>query len=104
MPKAHKDLRTISAMRNLGPACEADLNRAGIMTAQQLIDLGVEAAFIKMLLARKERGMTTKCCNAAYLYALHGAIYDIDWRTLPEAKKAEYKQLTVDMRESGQFA
>lgn len=103
MPKAPSDDRRISEMKNLGPACEQDLNRAGIATAQQLKELGPEAAFIQMLSARKELGMTTKCCNAAYLYALYGAIHDIDWRSLPSAKKSEFKELTREMRESGQF-
>lgn len=98
-----KDDRPISAMRNLGPACEADLNAAGITTAGQLIALGAEDAFIKMLIARRQRGGTTKCCNAAYLYALYGAIHDIDWRNLPETQKTAFKKLTAELRESGQF-
>jgi len=99
-----QDNRRISEMRNLGPACEHDLNEAGIKTAQQLLDLGAVDAFVKMLTVRKAEGRSTKCCNAAYLYALYGAIHDIDWRELPDAKKTEFKQLTAEMRESGQFA
>lgn len=97
------DVRRISEMRNLGPACERDLNSAGITTAGQLIELGATDAFVRMLTSRKADGKSTKCCNAAYLYALYGAIHDIDWRELPEKKKAEFKKLTADMRESGQF-
>lgn len=103
MSSVDNDVRRIREMRNLGPACERDLNHAGITSARQLKDLGAEAAFIQMLTARKERGMTTKCCNAAYLYALYGAIHDIDWRALPDETKTKFKQLTAEMRESGQF-
>ncbi len=103
MGSASKDERRISEMRNLGPACERDLEQAGITTAHQLKELGAEGAFIKMLAARKERGESMKCCNAAYLYALYGAIHDIDWRELPEEKKVEFKQLTADMRQTQQF-
>ena len=103
MKKGSKDNRTISEMRNLGPACEADLNRAGIKTAQQVIDCGVTETFIKMLIGRKKVGRSAKCCNAAYLYAIHGAIHDVDWREIPERKKQEYKKFAAELRESGQF-
>ena len=91
-------------MRNLGTACEEDLAAAGIHTAEQLKKLGPEEAFVQMLIARAKLGSSGKCCNAAYLYALYGAIHDIDLRELPEKKKAEYKALAAEMRESGQFA
>ena len=91
-------------MRNLGPACEADLNAVGITTAQQVIDLGAEATFHLMLKGRKKQGRSAACCNAAYLYALHGAIHNIDWRDLPEKQKAKYKTLTAELRESGIYA
>ena len=63
--KSKPDKRTISEMRNLGPACEKDLNAVGIRTASQLIRLGPEDAFVKMLLGRKRLGRSAKCCNAA---------------------------------------
>lgn len=96
-----KDARPISEMRNLGPACQADLHAAGIVSAQDLIDLGPEASFRMMLQARIDQGKSTKCCNAAYLYAIYGAIHDLDWREIPEHKKREFKKLTASMRESG---
>ncbi|MFK7769956.1 MAG: TfoX/Sxy family DNA transformation protein [Mariniblastus sp.] len=99
-----KDIRKISEMRNLGPACEKDLNAAGIHTAEQVIKLGVEGTFIKMLNGRLEKGRSASCCNAAYLYAIHGAIHDIDWRGLPEKKKNEYKSFAAELRESGRYA
>lgn len=105
MPKPHKDdLRRISEMRNLGPACEADFNAVGITTAKQLIKLGPIEAFLRMLVGRQKQGRSAKCCNAAYLYALHGAIHDLDWRELPESVTTEYKQFTAELRESGRFA
>ena len=105
MAKQEKiDERKISEMRNLGPACEQDLNAAGIYTAEELKTLGPEGAFLKMLDGRVRQGRSAKCCNAAYLYALYGAIHDIDWRDLPEKKKAEFKTLTADLRASGQFS
>ncbi len=95
------DDRPISEMRNLGPACERDLNAAGIMTAGELQAMGVEQAFLAMLQARKREGRSAKSCNAVYLYALYGAIHDVDWLDVPEAEKRRFKELTAEIRESG---
>tara|TARA_Y100000758_G_scaffold106763_1_gene74616 strand:+ start:229 stop:474 length:246 start_codon:yes stop_codon:yes gene_type:complete len=74
------DDRPIDEMRNLGPA------------------------FVKMLYARKKQGRSAKACNAGYLYALYGAIHDVDWRDVPEEEKARFKAFTAELRESGQFS
>jgi len=108
MPKKSKsknatDDRKISEMRNLGPACEKDLNAVGIETAGQVVELGAEETFIQMLLGRKSVGRSAKCCNAVYLYAIYGAIHDIDWRQLPQQKKQHFKTFAKQLRESGQF-
>ena len=90
-------------MRNLGPACEQDLNAVGIFSSYEVIQLGAEAVFIRVLAGRKKLGRPTNVCSANYLYALYGAIHDLDWRDIPESKKAEFKQLAADIRASGQF-
>ncbi len=97
------DNRAISEMRNLGPAVEKDLAAVGVKTAQQVIDLGAEDAFVKMLIGRQEINRSAKCCNALYLYAIYGAIHDVDWRELPEKLKTQFKEFTAELRESGQF-
>ncbi|MEQ1904192.1 MAG: TfoX/Sxy family DNA transformation protein [Pirellulaceae bacterium] len=102
--KKKPDTRKISEMRNLGPACERDLNAVGIVTAQDLLDVGIEMAFIKLLQGRVARGLSTFGCNAAYLYAMYGAVHDIDWRKIPAAKKIEFKKWTAELRESGEFS
>ncbi len=97
------DSRKISEMRNLGPACEKDLNAAGIFTAADVIRLGAEETFLRMLIGRSEQGRSTNSVNAAYLYAIYGAIHDLDWREIPDAKKNEFKALAAEIRESGRF-
>jgi hypothetical protein len=97
------DNRKISEMRNLGPTCEKDLNAAGIFTAADVIRLGAEETFLRMLLGRSEQGISAKSVNAAYLYAIFGAIHDLDWRNIPEAQKIEFKALAQEIRESGRF-
>lgn len=97
------DTRKISEMRNLGPACETDLNAVGITTAQQVIDLGAKDTFVQMLIGRIREGRSAKCCNAVYLYAIYGAIHDLDWRKVPEAVKDDFKSFTAEVRASGRF-
>ena len=90
------DKVTIRELRNLGPACEQDLQAAGIHTAADLRRLGPEQAFIQMLMARKQAGRSAKRCNAAYLYALYGAIHEVDWRQIPDDKnKKAHTSLTA---------
>lgn len=104
MPKRQlSQLDSLDQLRNIGPVCQADLNAAGISTPSQLIELGPEAAFLKMLQHRRSQDRSAKCCNAAYLYALYGAIHDIDWRDVPEAQKRRFKKLTAELRQTGQF-
>jgi len=90
-------------MKNLGPAVQKDLHAVGITSAQQIIDLGAEATFVQMLIGRQKLNRSAKCCNALYLYALHGAIHDVDWRELPEDLKDQFKNFTAELRESGRF-
>jgi len=98
--------KPISELRNLGPACERDLNAVGIYTLEDIEEHGVEGTFLKMMQGRRLRAKIQKkgggkCFNAAYLYALYGAVHDIDWREIPEAKRRQFKKLTAQLR--GEF-
>ena len=90
--------KRISELRNLGPACERDLNAVGIYTLADIRKHGVEGTFLQMMQGRRKRKKGGKCFNAAYLYALYGAIHDLDWRDVPESKKKQFKKLTAQMR------
>ena len=89
---------SIRAMRNLGPACQRDLHQASIYTAEEVVKLGPKEAFLRIIKEKIARGGDLKCINAAYLYALYGAVHDVDWREVPEQVKREYKQLTARLR------
>ena len=41
----------ISTIRNLGPATEADFERIGILTAEELYQIGADDAYTRLLLA-----------------------------------------------------
>ncbi len=105
-PKAKSiDLKKtkISKMMNLGPAVENDFNAIGITHADQIIKLGPEKAFIKMLEGRLKLNRSAKCCNALYLYSLYGAIHNIHWTQIPEKKKKAFKACTEKLRKTGRF-
>lgn len=95
-----KDTRKISQMRNLGPTAEDDFHAAGIVTAHQLKELGTEKAFHKMIEGRLRRGKDLTCINANYLYAIYGAIHNLDWRLIPQDKKEMFKEMTKKIRET----
>ena len=91
----------ISKLRNLGVEAEKDFESAGIKTAEELMKLEPKEAFLKILKGRAKRAKKVSCCNALYLYAIYGAIYDMDWRMIPETKKEGFKHFTKSLREKG---
>jgi len=91
--------KPISQLRNLGPACQRDLNAVGIYTLADIEEIGIEGTFLQMMQGRIKRKQGGKCFNAAYLYALYGAVHDVDWREVPESKKRQFKKLTAQLRE-----
>ncbi len=95
--------KSVSEMMNLGPKCEEDFNTAGIFYAEQIIKMGARKSFLKMLDGRLALNKSAKCVNAIYLYAIYGAIHEIDWQDTPEDKKKEFKAFTKELRESGRY-
>lgn len=65
-------MSAISSIKNLGPAMEAEFNAAGIMTAEQLRDLGADTAYARLL----ENG--TRPHFIGY-YVLHMALQGRPW-------------------------
>jgi len=82
-------------LRNIGPKTAEILLAAGITSREQLIDLGAEEAFIMAM----ETGRVGFGVNAAFLYALEGAILNCDWRDIGEARKREFKIFAKGLRE-----
>ena len=75
-------------LKNVGPKLAEKMIAAGIETPYQLRQLGAKKAFEKMYLSGDAYGDF----NAAYLYALEGAIRNCDWLDIPEKVKREYKE------------
>jgi len=75
-------MTAISSIRNLGPVMEAEFNAAGIQTAEQLHDIGADAAYARLL----ENG--TRPHFIGY-YVLHMALQGRPWNDCKgEEKKA----------------
>ena len=74
-------------LRNIGPKLAAKLIEARIDTPEKLRRLGAKRAFEKMYATGDSYGDF----NAAYLYALEGAIRNCDWLEIPDEIKVEYK-------------
>lgn len=79
---------------NIGPVLAKKLVDAGISTPEELEKIGAKKAYLKI----HESGGFCGTVNAAYLYALEGAILGCDWLDIPDATKREYKAFTEDLR------
>ena len=74
-------------LKNIGPKLAARLIESGIDTPEKLRTLGARKAYRAMY----ENGDSYGDYNAAYLYALEGAVRDCDWSDIPSAVKDECK-------------
>lgn len=74
-------------LKNVGPKLAEKLVEAGIDTPEKLKQLGAKKAFQLMY----AKGDSYGDYNAAYLYALEGAVRDCDWLEIPHGLKEEYK-------------
>ncbi|MBP7241960.1 TfoX/Sxy family DNA transformation protein [Amaricoccus sp.] len=71
-----------SALRNLGPAADKAFARAGIRTAEDLIALGADEAYARVLAATGSRP------HFAFFWAIAFAIQDRPWTSLGPEEKA----------------
>ena len=81
-------------LRNIGPTLAAKLIEARIDTPEKLRQIGSKKAFEKMYATGDSYGDF----NAAYLYALEGAIQDCDWLEIPEKVKRDYKKYAQELQ------
>ena len=95
--KVVKDLA--KQLRNVGPKLAAKLVEAGIDTPEKLRQIGAKRAFAKMY----PTGDSYGDYNAAYLYALEGAIRNCDWLDIPEKIKQEYKEYAQNLQAKERF-
>ncbi|MHC5318182.1 TfoX/Sxy family DNA transformation protein [Listeria kieliensis] len=75
----------ISKMPNLGKVNEEKLNLAGIMTAEELVSVGTETAYLKT------KHLVDEGACLHFLYALEGAICNIPKKEIPIERKEKLK-------------
>lgn len=77
---------TISMM-NIGREMARKLDSVGISSAEELTRFGAEQAFLKLKEAYPQVCLV-------HLYALEGAIRNIEFNCLPESRKKELKEFS----------
>lgn len=81
-------------LRNVGPRLAARLIAARIDTPAKLRRLGAKEVFERMY----AQGDAYGDFNAAYLYALEGAIRDCDWLEIPDSVKQDFKKYAHELQ------
>ncbi len=93
----NKKIKELSKqLKNVGPKLAEKLVESGIDTPEKLRELGAKEAFNKIY----AQGDSYGDYNAAYLYALEGAIRDCDWLNIPDELKAQYKKYARNLQVS----
>ena len=77
----------LTSMRNIGKEMAKKLTTVGIDSSEKLIESGSRQAFLKL----KE---TYPQVCLVHLYALEGAIQDVEFNSLSEDKKKELKEFS----------
>jgi hypothetical protein len=78
-------MAAISTLRNMGPASEAAFLRAGITTAEEIVALGADAAYAKLLDAGEPP-------HFIGYYVLHMALQGRPWNDCKGAEKAALRE------------
>lgn len=81
----------LNSMRNIGKELERKLKLTGINYAEELISIGSKEAYFKLKLRFPE------VCSV-HLYALQGAIDDIDFNLLPDEIKKDLKAFADELK------
>ncbi len=91
------DATPVASLRNLGPVCQRDLIAVGVFTLGDIKSLGVEQTFELVMVYRVSQGQGNRV-SVNYLYALWGAVHNIDWRDVPEVEKVRLKNFIAELR------
>jgi len=81
----------LNTLQNIGAEIEQKLKSAGITTAEDLIDIGSEEAFMRL------KAHYPKVC-LVHLYALEGAVSGVDYNKLSESTKKRLKSLSDNLK------
>ncbi len=77
----------LTSMMNIGKEMAKKLNSVGIGSAEELLHSGVEQAFLKV------KGSYPNVC-LVHLYALEGAVCNVEFNSLSKDRKKELKEFS----------
>lgn len=77
----------LTSMMNIGREMEGKLTSVGIESSEELMEAGAKNAFLRL-----KQKYPNVCL--VHLYALEGAIHNIEYNSLPEDKKRELKEFS----------
>jgi DNA transformation protein len=80
----------LSSLRNIGKTSEGWLNEVGIYTVDDLRQVGVIEAYCRLKAAFPD----TVSLNV--LYSIEAGLLDMDWRAIPDERKAELRAQIAD--------
>ena len=88
----------IDQLRNLGPACREDFDRAGIADLAALQTIGAVSAWEAIVEARLAEGIKKHAYHAMYLYAIWGAVQDQTVAQISDGQRERFKALAAARR------
>lgn len=94
MSEQEKAKELAKQLKNIGPKMAQRLVDARIDTPEKLRKLGAQAVFQKLY----KHGDAYGDYNAAYLYALEGAIRNCDWTEIPDDIKQQHKEFAQELQ------
>ena len=80
-------MEELTSMRNIGKEMARKLTAVGIGSPEELLGAGSKEAFFRL------KTVFPQVC-LVHLYALEGAIQDVEFNSLPEDKKRELKEFS----------
>ena len=83
---------------NIGPVVVRDLSAVGISTLGDLRGVGATAAYESVMVDKLHRGKGSRPFNAMYLYALFGAVQDVNCMHLSGAVREALKRRSDELR------
>lgn len=84
----------LTSMRNIGRELARKLTAAGVDSPEKLAETGAKEAFFKM------KVLYPNIC-LVHLYALEGAVRDLEYNRIPEEVKAELKSFNEALKGGG---
>ncbi len=91
-PRAKGRGAALASMRNIGQELCRKLTQVGIDSPEKLLALGAKEAFIRM-----KEAYPGVCL--VHLYALEGAVEDVDYNALPQEVKVDLKAFSDSFKE-----